>query len=95
MRIIITPAIMVASSKPVTPCASTMPNTTTMKALAGPAIWTLEPPSSATTKPPTIAAHKPDEGGKPEAMAMAMAKGRATMPTVTPAPKSLLKVAQW
>jgi hypothetical protein len=38
-----------------------------------------------------IAVQSPAEGGKPLAMAKAMAKGNATTPTVTPAPKSLKK----
>lgn len=68
-----------------------MPYTMTMKAPAGPPICTCEPPNSAIRKPAMIAVNKPDSGGTPEAMAKAMASGKATIPTVTPAPQSFKK----
>jgi hypothetical protein len=57
----------------------------TMKAPAGPPICTLLPPKAEIRKPATMAVNKPASGFKPEAMAKAMAKGRATTPTVKPA----------
>jgi hypothetical protein len=41
-----------------------------------------------------IAVHKPCCGVTPDAMAKPMAKGRAMTPTVTPAPRSLMKSAR-
>src|SRR5712691_66062 len=48
----------------------------------------VEPPSAEIRKPVTIAQYSPACGERPEAMAKAIAKGRATRPTVTPASKS-------
>ena len=62
-----------------------------MKAPAGPPICTAEPPSAEIRKPAMIAVQMPASGLSPEAMAKAMASGRATMPTVAPAPRSLRK----
>jgi len=64
-----------------------------MKAPAGPPIWTLEPPRPETIKPPMIAVKIPASGRRPEAIAKAMAKGSATMPTVRPALQSRRKAA--
>ena len=60
----------------------------TMKAPAGPPICTRLPPSSETSKPATMAVKMPACGGRPEAMAKAMASGSATTATVRPAPRS-------
>ncbi len=62
-----------------------------MKAPAGPPICTAEPPRAAIRKPAMIAVHSPASGFSPEAMAKAIASGSATIPTVTPAPRSLKK----
>ena len=56
-----------------------------MKAPAGPPIWKRLPPSSDTRKPPTIAVKSPRSGDTPEAMAIAIDSGSATMATVRPA----------
>lgn len=81
----ITPAIAVASTSPSMPCAATMPATTTMKAPVGPPICTRLPPRAEIRKPATTAVTSPVAGGAPEAMAMAMDSGIATIATVTPA----------
>ncbi len=60
----------------------------TMKAPAGPPIWALVPPSAEIRNPAMMAVHRPAPGGRPLAMAKAMASGSATMPTVMPAPTS-------
>ena len=66
----------------------------TMNAPAGPPICTFDPPSTAIRKPATIAVIRPCSGLTPLAMPKAMASGRATMPTVTPAMTSLKKRAR-
>src|SRR5688572_12945557 len=43
-------------------------------------------------KPATIAVKSPRSGGSPEAIAKAIASGKATIPTVIPAPTSAKKV---
>jgi hypothetical protein len=45
-------------------------------------------PNAEIKKPAMMAVNKPASGLTPEAMAKAMASGKATMPTVTPAPRS-------
>ena len=45
-------------------------------------------PKAEIKKPATIAVNKPASGGTPLAMAKAMAKGKATIPTITPASAS-------
>src|SRR2546423_1420324 len=57
----------------------------TTNAPVGPAICTREPPSAETRKPATMAVHRPRSGDTPLAMANAIARGSATMPTMTPA----------
>jgi hypothetical protein len=52
---------------------------------------TAVPPKAATIAPASMAVQIPASGLRPEAMAKAMAKGNATMPTVRPAPRSLMK----
>ena len=63
-----------------------------MKAPVGPPICTLLPPSSEMMNPATMAVMIPFSGVTPEAMPNAMASGRATMPTMTPAMRSLMNV---
>ena len=82
------PAMIVASSRPSNPYCSITPYTTTMKAPVGPPIWTLLPPSNEIKKPATMAVTKPASGSAPEAIAIAMLKGRATSETVMPASAS-------
>ena len=59
-----------------------------MNAPAGPPIWKRLPPSAETMKPPMIAAYNPCAGAAPEAMAIAIDSGSATMATVSPASAS-------
>ena len=59
-----------------------------MKAAVGPPICTLLPPSAEIRKPPMIAVISPVSGGAPEAMAMAMLSGIATIATLIPANRS-------
>ena len=68
-----------------------MPYTITMKAPAGPPICTLEPPSAEMMKPATMAVKIPCSGLTPEAIANAIASGKATTPTVSPAIASAMK----
>ena len=63
-----------------------------MKAPVGPPICTLLPPSSEIMNPATIAVMMPFSGVTPEAIPNAMASGRATMPTMMPAMRSLMNV---
>ncbi len=84
----ITPAIRVHMKSPSIPCFATMPKTTTTNAPVGPPIWVEDPPRAEIAKPATMAQYRPVCGGTPEAMANAIAKGRATSPTVIPARRS-------
>jgi len=59
-----------------------------MKAPVGPPICTLLPPKKETMKPPIMAVINPFSGLTPDAIPNAMAKGRATMPTIIPAIRS-------
>lgn len=71
--------------------SDTMPAIMITNAPVGPPIWYLLPPISDIMKPATIAVISPVDGvmaGHPQAMANAMAKGRATTPTVRPAVRS-------
>ena len=65
-----------------------MSNITTTNAPVGPPICTLEPPNSEMKKPATTAVTSPLSGEAPEATAIAMARGNATIATVTPATTS-------
>ena len=60
----------------------------TINAPVGPPIWTLLPPRKETIKPAITAVMIPFSGDTPDAMANAMARGKATMPTITPAIRS-------
>jgi hypothetical protein len=77
----------------VTPCWRTSSNTSTANPAAGPLTCRGEPASQPTTKPPTIPVIRPLAGGKPEAMAMPMHRGRATRKTTTEASSSRGKTA--
>ena len=83
MRMI--PERTVARIRPSMPCAATVAETSTMKAPAGPPIWNRLPPSAETRNPPMMAVYRPWAGVTPDAMAMAIERGRATMATVRPA----------
>ena len=52
---------------------------------AGPPIWNRLPPSAETMNPPTMAVNSPLSGLTPEAMAIAIDNGSATIATVSPA----------
>ena len=71
-----------------------MPATMTMNAPVGPPICTLLPPKSEMARPATMAVMMPFSGDTPLAMPNAMASGRATMPTMTPAMRSATKVCR-
>jgi hypothetical protein len=75
-------------NNPSIPYLATIPNPTTTNAPVGPPICVEEPPKAEIAKPATIAQYRPDCGGTPDAIAKAIAKGRATRPTVTPARRS-------
>ena len=85
----ITPAIKVEMMSPSTPYTCTIPYTITMNAPVGPPICTRLPPIADITKPATTAVIRPFSGLTPDAMANAIAKGSATIPTITPAITSL------
>ena len=63
-----------------------------MKAPVGPPICTFEPPKAEIMNPATMAVMMPFSGDTPDAMPKAMASGRATMPTMTPAMRSAINV---
>jgi hypothetical protein len=75
----------VAACNPAMPYCAVMPASTATKAPVGPEICTLEPPNNEVATPATMAVYRPCAGVAPEAMAKAMAKGMATMPTTSPA----------
>ena len=60
----------------------------TTNAPVGPLICAREPPNTEITKPATMAVNRPCSGLTPEAIAKAMARGKATIPTVVPAARS-------
>jgi len=84
-----TPAMRVAITRPSKPCREMTLATTTTKAPVGPPIWVRLPPSMEISRPATTTVTSPVSGAAPEAMASAMARGRATMATVRPARASL------
>ena len=61
-----------------------------MKAPAGPPIWTRLPPKRDMSPPAIMAVKIPTSGFSPLAIANAIAKGSATIPTVNPANTSLV-----
>ena len=81
----ITPAIRVAICKPTTPYLAVMPERITMNAPVGPEICNRLPPNAEVKNPATMAVYSPCSGLAPEAMANAMASGKATTPTTRPA----------
>ena len=85
----IIPAKKVAITKPFIPNCCTIPYTITMKAPVGPPICTLLPPNTEISNPAIMAVIKPFSGDTPDAMANAIDKGSATMPTIIPAIASL------
>jgi hypothetical protein len=62
--------------------------TTGMNAPVGPPIWKREPPSAEISRPATIAVIRPLSGVVPLATASAIASGKATIATVSPATAS-------
>jgi len=66
----------------------------TTKAPVGPPIWTRLPPSPEMTAPAMMAVTSPLSGETPEAMAKAMARGKATIPAIIPAMPSARNWAQ-
>src|SRR6266566_4321183 len=83
------PAMRVAMARPSTPCRCTMAYTITTNAPVGPPICTREPPRAEIRKPATIAVNRPRSGPTPLAIANAIASGSATIPTITPAVRSV------
>ena len=75
---------------PLKPCCAITLKITTTNAPVGPPIWTLEPPKNEIKKPATTAVTRPLSGDAPEATAIAIASGRATIATVRPAITSAL-----
>ena len=86
----IIPAITVAMASPSIPKLCIIPYTITMKAPVGPPICTELPPRRETINPPIIAVINPFSGLTPEAIPNAMANGRATIPTMIPAIRSVM-----
>ena len=78
---------------PSIPWRATVAATSTMKAPAGPPTWKRLPPSAEIRKPPTMAVNSPRSGVVPEAMAIAMESGSATIATVRPATASARRAA--
>ena len=63
-----------------------------INAPVGPPICTLLPPNTDIISPDTMAVIIPFSGVTPEAIPKAMASGRATIPTITPAIRSVIKL---
>ena len=61
-----------------------------MNAPVGPPICTFEPPRTEMMSPATMAVIIPFSGVTPDAIPKAMANGRATMPTMIPASRSVV-----
>ena len=64
-----------------------------MNAPVGPPICTLLPPSKEMMNPAMIAVIIPFSGDTPDAIPNAMAKGKATIPTMIPAIRSDINVS--
>ncbi len=75
---------MVANIKPDKPYFWVIGKRITTKAAVGPVILNREPPNNAAKKPATITVYNPCCGGTPTAIANAIPKGIATIPTVIP-----------
>ena len=67
-----------------------MPKTITIKAPVGPPICTRLPPKADIKNPAITAVISPCTGVTPEAMAKAIDNGKATIPTMIPAKRSLV-----
>ena len=78
------PARIVEIISPWIPYTLTIPTTITTKAPVGPPICTRLQPRNEIMKPATIAVTIPLSGDTPDAMANAMARGRARIPTIIP-----------
>ena len=78
------PAITVHINKLTYPYCKIIPYTITINAPVGPPTCTRDPPNAEIIKPAIIAVKIPASGFAPEAMANAIAKGKAITPTVTP-----------
>ena len=85
------PAIKVAAASPEYPNFSITLKTMTANAPVGPPICTRLPPKKEMQNPAIIAVNNPRSGPTPLAIAKAIASGSATMPTMIPAIKSLVK----
>ncbi len=83
------PAMTVAMASPSMPYCWMMPYTMTMNAPVGPPICTLLPPRKEMMNPAMMAVINPCSGLTPEAIPKAIASGRATMPTMIPAIRSV------
>ena len=84
------PARTVAVARPDIPSLGlfTMAYMITVKAPVGPPIWTFVPPKAAMQNPAIMAVYKPVSGLHPDAMAKAIDRGSATIPTIIPAIRS-------
>lgn len=82
----------VAMARPSMPYCWIIPYIIMMKAPVGPPICTLLPPKREITRPATIAVIIPFSGDTPDAIPNAIAKGKATIPTIIPAMMSAAKV---
>ena len=85
------PAINEATMSPSGPCVATIGASNGTNAPAGPPTCTSEPPSAEIRIPATTEVKIPISGFSPEAIASAIASGRATRPTVAPAVRSASK----
>src|SRR3989344_6466564 len=84
----ITPARKPATNRPSNPYLLTEAKIITVIAPVGPVIENLEPPSKDPRIPAITAVYNPIIGGTPEAMAKAIAKGKATTAVINPALRS-------
>jgi len=84
------PAIIDEIIRPFKPYFSTIPKRITIKAPVGPPICTRLPPNKDIINPAITAVIRPFSGETPEATANAIANGKATIPTTTPANKSVV-----
>ncbi|MNW63543.1 hypothetical protein D3C74_417630 [compost metagenome] len=75
------------------PYCSTMARRIGIKAPVGPPIWNRDPPNSEIRIPAIIVVYNPYSGLTPDAIAKAIPRGMATMPTIHPEIKSLRKEA--
>lgn len=83
------PAMMASSGTVGRPYWAITGSSTTVIAPVGPETWRWEPPKTAARMPATMAVTSPAAAPAPEATPKPSARGRATIPTVTPAMSSL------